>query len=50
MFRKTTLIFLMCLLLVGAITTGVPPLALLMMGGLVALAFFIAVPSGQQEE
>jgi hypothetical protein len=50
MFRKVGLIFLMCLLLGGAVTTGIATPVVVFMGGLTALAFFVTVARNRQQE
>jgi len=48
MFRKTILIIVMCMPLVGAAATDTPAPVLLVMGGLIILALSIAIRGEQQ--
>ncbi len=50
MFRKVGLIFLMCLLLAGAATTGIAVPVVVFMGGLTAIAFLVTVARNRQQE
>lgn len=50
MFRKAMLIFIMLLLLAGAVAADVSLPVLLMMGGLIVLAFAATVARNSQQE